>query len=341
MNWKLLVWPYVLATQLVYGQGEVPSMPSHPLEKKLTQAEKDFELAQRMFEPYYTGPLLAPGVTIPAPGHFAVQPYLFLTDTYGRYNANGRSESIDSIYTVNGTIIAFAGLTKWLGLQLVAGYSGNWQRSQSGSGWDDPSITLLFPVVQETATRMGVLIGVRESFPAGRYQRLNPNRNGLDATGTGAYRTSFFLNFAKLVWSLPTHPMRFRLSLQYKIPYHVRVHEFNSFGGGLCTNAKVRLPNSIAADFGYEFSITQKWAAALDIVYTYDQKVTFSGFPGRTADCKLAGLGGPSSQNLSLAPAIEYNIGPNSGILFGPWFTVWGRNSSQFAALVLSGYISW
>lgn len=330
----------VCALSLSYGKDLISP---DKLEKELTIAEKDFALAEKMFDPYYTGPLLAPGVTIPAPGHVTVQPYLFLTDTYGRYDDRGHTESIDDIYTARGNFLAFIGFTEWLGLQVSVGYSGNWQSNNSGNGWDDPSLTLLIPIMKETLYRPGMLFGIRESFPAGRYQNLNPDRVGLDATGDGAYRTSFFYNIAKIFWIVPSHPMRLRLATQYILPYHVDVRNFNSFGGGYCADARVRLPFAFSADLGYEFSFTQRWVFAIDVLYNYNQKVTFKGFPGfrNRCNCELAGIGGPSGQNLSLAPAIEYNINSRSGFIFGPWFSVWGRNSGQFASLVFSYYYGW
>lgn len=330
----------VCALSMAHGDELVPH---ETLEQELTRAEREFAIAEKMFDPYYTGPLLAPGVTIPAPGHVTIQPYLFLTDTYGRYNNEGHGERIDSIYSARGTFLAFIGFTKWLGLQVAVGYSGNWQRGRHGNGWDDPSLTLLIPFLKETPYIPGMLLGIRETFPAGRYQNLNPDRRGLDATGDGAYRTSFFYNIAKIFWNYPTHPMRLRLATQYTLPYRVHVRNFNSFGGGFCTDARVRLPFAFYGDLGYEFSFTQRWVASLDVVYTYNQKVTFTGFPGfqNPCSCELANVGGSFGDNLSLAPAIEYNVDAKSGFIVGPWFSVWGRNSGQFVSLVASFYYGW
>src|ERR1700761_858831 len=91
---------------------EDTSAPLHPkeLEKHLIKAEKDFAIAEEIFDPYYTGPLLAPGVTIPDPGHFAVQPYLFVTRGYGQYDNRGHAHSIPAIDTITGNFLAFAGI---------------------------------------------------------------------------------------------------------------------------------------------------------------------------------------------------------------------------------------
>jgi len=341
MNLKYIL-PLFMSFTLAYGQErDTPSLSPAQLEQHLIQAEKNFEIAEKMFDPYYTGPLLAPGVTIPDPGHVAIQPYLFYTDTYGVYDGEGHSHHIPHIHSTEGDFLLFAGLTKWMGLQVNLGYVHNSQSGHSGSNWKDPSITLLFPLLKEKPYRPGLLFGVRESFPAGKYQHLDPDKGGVDATGSGAYRTSFFFNIAKLVWSIPTHPMRFRLSTQYALPYHVKVHDFNAFGGGFNTNGTVRLPHSFSADFGYELSFTQKWAFALDVVYEYNSSVTFSGFSGLDRCCMCADVGGPFSERLSLAPAIEYSVHDSFGFIAGPWFSVWGKNSGNFISGVFSFYVSW
>jgi hypothetical protein len=88
--------------------------------------------------------------------------------------------------------------------------------------------------------------------------------------------------------------------------------------------------SSYSADFGYEFSFTQRWVFALDVVYNYNQKTTFSGRSGGSP------VGGPFSDELSLAPAIEYNVNENLGFLGGVWFSVWGRNSLDFVSGIVS-----
>ena len=80
-----------------------------------------------------------------------------------------------------------------------------------------------------------------------------------------------------------------------------------------------------SADFGYEFSFSQSWAAALDVVYTYTQKTNFTGRAGTSATGAPNVVGGPFSDQLSLAPAIEYNVNSNIGFIGGVWFSVWEK----------------
>ena len=98
---------------------------------------------------------------------------------------------------------------------------------------------------------------------------------------------------------------------------------------------------AIAFDTSIELSFTQKWVLAIDLVYTYQNHSTFSGHKGRTAAGTTASVGAPSNDNLSCAPAIEYNPADNIGFLAGVWFAITGRNSSDFVAGVLSMYYYW
>jgi hypothetical protein len=303
--------------------------------------EEEFERAEAIFDPYYGGPLITPGAAIPDPGHFALQPYLFLNDTIGRYDDRGRRHPIPHIHAVNPFLLAFAGIAKRVGLQFAGGYVWNWQSGNRASGWTDPSLTLLLPIVKEDPDRPAIMLAVRQAFPGGRYQNLNPNRGGLDGQGSGAYITSLWLNFAKLILAFPNHPMRFRISNQFAFPSSANVRELNSFGGGSGTRGTVELASSYRLDSGYEYSFTQRWVGVIDFIYIYAGPTSFFGCPGVDADGCRANVGTLRFQQLSLAPGLQYNFSKVCGLLAGVWFTFWGRNAPQFVSGVITGYIKW
>jgi len=190
--------------------------------------------------------------------------------------------------------------------------------------------------MDEGPYRPALLFGVKETFPSGRYQKLNPKKGGTDATGAGSYNTTLSFNISKVLWWVSLHPMNFRVSLNYSLPALVGVKGYNAYGGGTGTDGRVHPGNSFQGDFGYEYSFTQKWVAALDIVYVYNGKTTFSGKTGFSAPGVPAAVGGPFNDQLSLAPALEYNPNENLSILVGTWFSVWGRNSFNFASAVFT-----
>lgn len=307
------------------------------IQKELAQAEKDFQDAQSMFNPWYTGPLLAPSAHLIPPGDVNLQPYLFFTGNYGRYTNSGKYESTPTLFNFNPQLPGLIGVLNFM--ELIFNIQGQYNSREHESSWNfgDMSVGLGFQLIKEKPYVPALLFSVQETFPTGKYQNLNPNKGGVDATGQGSYVTRLGLNFSKLVWWwVPNHPMNFRLAVTYSIPTTVHVDGFNAYGGGYGTDGTVHPGQSVGVDFGYEYSFTQNWAGALDIVYTYAAATHFSGAKGVDATGAPAEVGSPFSEQLSLAPAIEYNWNENLGFIGGLWFTVWGRNSSAFVSGVLS-----
>ncbi len=325
---KSLLFFLTLCSIVVYGDDETPV--SHAvIEEQLTEAEAEFQEAQKMFNPWYAGPLLTPGAHIIEPGLFNIQPYLFYIHNYAKYNKHGKSEDIPSLNTWNPQFILLFGILPWMDGIVAAQGVWNKQLGHTAGNWGDTSFSLNFGLLNEGPYCPALLIGVKESFPTGKYEHLSSHKNGVDATGAGSYETNFSFNMSKIVWWVATHPMNFRFSLEYTIPSLVKVHGFNTYGGGFGTSGKVRPGGTFAGEFGYEYSFTQKWVAALDVLYTYMSKTTFSGHTE-------VPVGGPFNEQLSLAPAIEYNPNPDLGVIVGVWFTVWGRNAYDFVSGVAS-----
>lgn len=323
-----------------------PPPPKRPppvteVEKQLAQAQADFETAKKMFNPYYAGPLLTPSAHNVPPGHFNIQPYIFVTNTYAEYNENRRSVNITDIWQVQGSFIFQMGWLSWLDFTVTMNAFYNSQGSQDSGYWGDTQLEWGIQLMKEQPYKPAVRITISEILPTGRYKRLSPNKNGIDATGAGSYATNFSLNFTKTVWWVSTHPFSFRGSFNYTVPLRTNVDGFNAYGGGFGTKGKVKPGNSIAIDTSVEYSFTQNWVLAVDLVYTYQNHSTFSGTNGRTASGAPASVGTPSNDSLSCAPAIEYNPTEYMGFLAGFWFTITGRNSGDFISGIVSMTYYW
>jgi len=332
MNKKWLMC--VLGLASLYG--DEPVVPPEVIEQQLEDAEAQFARAKKMFNPWYTGPLLAPSAHLVPPGEFNIQPYLFITNNYAKFDQNAHAKDIPNLHQLNPVFLFQFGMTKWVdGMVTVQGLK-NKQSGHSSMNWGDTSGLLGFSFLSEGPYNPALLLSVKESFPTGKYQHLDTDKNGVDATGSGAYQTTIGFNMSKVVWWLTTHPMNLRLDFAWGIPAMVHVKGYNSYGGGKDTDGKIRVGNSFAADLGYEFSFTQNWVLALDVVYNYSQETKFSGHHGLNAVGTPAVVGGPFSDQLSLAPALEYNLNSSFGFIGGVWFSVWGRNSLKFVSGVLS-----
>lgn len=311
------------------SQAQQAPVSHQVIEKQLSEAEKEFKIAKEMFNPWYAGPLLAPSAHILPPGMVNIQPYLFFTNNYAQYSESGRSHGIPRLHQINAQFVALIGVLSWMDISVVGQGFRNTKKGHTSVNWGDTSLALNFGLLPEGPYNPALLIGVQETFPTGPYQHLNPRKQGTNAIGEGSYQTKVSFNISKVIWWIATHPIATRLSLGYNIPAPVTVKSFNTFGGGRGTHGKVKPGNTFSGDLGLEYSFTQRWVLACDFVYTYSQKTKFSGHT-------KAPVGGPFNDQLSLAPALEYNPTPDLGFLAGVWFTVWGRNSFAFVSTVLT-----
>ncbi len=311
-------------------------VPANELQKELSQAEEDFQKAKKMFNPWYAGPLLTGSAHVLPVGMFNVQPYIFVTDNYARFNAKRKSSSIPDLLQINTPFILQTGLFPKVDVTVTPQYIHNEQNSISYGGLGDTSLSFGIALMQETPYLPALKLAVSESFPTGKYKNLSPLKNGLDALGSGAYQTTLSLNASKIIWWWLLHPVSLRFSANYKIPTSVKVKEFNAYGGGFGTDGKVKLGHSFTVNFAFEYSITQNWVFASDFSFVSSLKSTFKGIPGITSTLETATVGSSYSDQLSIAPAIEYLFNSNIGILGGAWFSVYGKNSSHFISGVIS-----
>ncbi len=93
--------------------------------------------------------------------------------------------------------------------------------------------------------------------------------------------------------------------------------------------------NTFQGIISFELSLSQNWVLAVDNVYTHVDETQFCGTVG-TVGAAPATVGEPSSEQVSFAPAFEYNFSSDFGICVGCWFTAWGRNSTQFRSGVVN-----
>ncbi len=329
----ILPFTLVLSAPLFSQQKQAePLVPPQKIEQELASAEKEFQEAKKMFNPWYTGPLLTPSAHVLPVGNYVVQPYVFFTNNFAHYDEHGKSHRVPHLEQIKPSLSPFQyGITQWMDGTITFGGQRNHQQGETYWNWSDTTMSFGFGLLNESAYRPAIKFVVQESFPTGNYQKFHPKKANVASTGSGSFMTTFSLNISKVVWWLTLHPMNFRTSFNYTVNSNVHVKGFNTYGGGLGTHGTVKGGNTFAFDFGYEYSFTQRWVAALDFVYNYSSKNTFSGHT-------LAPVGGPFNDQISLAPALEFNPNGNCGIIAGVWFTVWGRNSSRFVSEVVSFY---
>jgi len=291
--------------------------------------------------PWFTGSLLAPSAHVVPPGYFNLEPYLFVTDNYGAYDADWHGHSTPTAIQLNPLISFQIGVANNLDFQTAPQMFYTRKQGKASAQFGDFPVGFDYQLLKD---RKGgwwpaIKIAIRESFPTGKYQKLNPHKNGTDGVGSGAYTTGFGLAFSRIFHFGGVHFLNSRLSFSYNVPSNVHVKGFNSYGGGHGTRGTVHPGNTFTTIIGLEFTLALHWALALDIANIYGNKTTFSGRRGITSAGAPVKVGGPSFNQVSLAPAIEYNFNESVGIIAGAWFTVAGRNTTQFASGVIA--VNW
>lgn len=293
--------------------------------------------------PWFTGPLLAPaGHTIPK-GHTNFEIYGFDVMTNGRYNQFGQVESSPLFRNLVSTPILTHGFTDWLDVQLIVPYTFNSTRGVHYDRLTDMNTSLGFQLVEQKGSpkRADLRILLQQTFPTGKFERLNPAFLGTDSTGLGSYQTQIGLNLQYLKEIFPSHYLRTRLILTHLYASAVTVHGLNSYGGTLSTRGKIKPGSENALDLAFEFTLTQHWVAVLEGTFSKGRETLFNG------ELDFGNIGPPSANigngdfsQKSLAPALEYNFNQNIGLIGGVWFPFAGKNTGHFMtyALALNTY---
>ena len=290
-------------------------------------------------QPWLTGPLIAPiGPVVPY-GHFDIESYLYFTAITGVYNKSWEAvSSPENFYSLSLEIPFFLGLTSWCDINITPQISYNMVSNQSAFNFGDLTVGFDFQLLGADFTPYfpGILLSVREVFPTGDFQYLQPRKLGANKMGGGTFATQFDLIFYKVFHLSGLHWMSATLSAQYTVNTSVDVHGFNVYGGGFGTRGTARPGDNFQGILSFEYSLTQNWALALDNVYTYTKETQFCGIPGISYSGTLAEVGCPSSEQFSIAPAIEYNFSSEFGIIGGCWFSILGRNSAVFQSGIVN-----
>lgn len=328
---------FLLPVILCAQKADMPEETPQQVAQELQSDEDLYQQAKQIFSPWYTGPLITPGAGMMPVGTGNTQPYVFVVDNYAAYNKERKSVDLPShLVQLKATANIQTGITNNFDLSLSFVGEGNWQFDHSGGGFGDMSVTGGFLIYRESSYVPAAKLTITETFPTGNYKNLNTNGFNLSGVGAGAYSTQVGLGFSKVIFWATQHPINLRCFFGYQLSTVVHVSGFNSYGGGSGCSGRVRPGNVLSTDFGAEYSFNERWVAAIDVVYTATDSNKFHGNPGTLANGSTAAVGSPYQDNLSLAPALEYNWNPNVAMIAGVQFSVYGRSSSNFVSGIIS-----
>jgi len=295
-------------------------------------------------EAWLTGPLLAPSAGVVSMGSVNVEPYLYLIGTTGQYDQNWTVQETPFFWTYGINPIVQFGIAPRVDFSFAPIAYYHETESQHAWALGDTQLSLGFLLLQESTYCPSIKLSLREIFPTGKYRNLDPMKLETDSGGLGSYVSIIGLNIGKLMQIRNFNFLEVRFAFGYSIPSSVFLKGFNTYGGDFGTKGTYYPSRYFTANLGLQYSLTQNWALALDVLCLYGTKSHFKGIFGsglttgnpEFADATVNSLTNGVSTQISLAPAIEYNWSKAWGVIAGCWFTAAGKNSSVFQSGVIA-----
>jgi hypothetical protein len=291
--------------------------------------------------PWFTGTLLSTRGRTLDRGHVVVEPYFFFTRYGGLYNDNWRLQSATVSHTIIQQTYFIYGVTNRIDVEIAPQWLQNSAEGESISGFGDFPIQLGFQVLRSRADSWlpDVRIWGQEIFPSGQYNDLRPSIRGLGGTGGGSFATTLGIGVQKAIRLGHHQVFRYRVNATYSFFSPVTVRGFNTYGGGFGTDGHVDPGSVTTLTVAGEYSLTRHLVLALDIGFQTINATRFSGTTGVGVNGDPAMVGRGYGNLLTIAPAVEYNFNEHVGVIAGPWFSLRGRNVSEFFGVVAALFL--
>ena len=299
---------------------------------------KNFQKDPSLIVPLFTGPLLGPSaVTVPQ-GHIAIEPYSYLVAFTGDYDKNWNTVSTENFYSLVFQSFIMTGLTPFIEFRVIPQFFHQFTRGVQSTEIGDLPIVFGWQLLDESPSDWtpSLKLYTRISCPIGKYKRLDPKKLGTDKAGTGSWLPTIGLASSKLFLLSNSRFISFRTYFGYTFATSTRVKELNVYGGGVDTQGIVYPGNTIISSISTEIGLSRNWVFSTDIQYIHKNKTKFFGNPGFIAPGIPANVGGPASEEFSIAPGIEYNWNEHIGIITGSWLSFAGKNSRCFRSGIIA-----
>jgi hypothetical protein len=287
--------------------------------------------------PWLTGPLLSASPHVTPTGEINFEPIYSSIDSYAYYDSNWKKVKQPDYWVHNLDLYCNIGINPQMDFLLDPGVQYNCSQGSQKFEISDMVVALNFQLLIDRPDNYlpSLKLGVREQFPNGKYDQLNPSMHETEVAGQGSYMTCIYLCAGRMFNFGVHHWLSLRLTTAYTIPSRIHVKGHNLYGGAKDTDAYVYPGQFFDFDIAWEFTLAKKWALACDNFFRYTRSRTFKGNPGTLDTGRLGDLSGDNSIFFGFAPAIEYNWSANGGIIAGAEFTVAGRNSAAFAGFAV------
>jgi len=290
---------------------------------------------QSLDDAWWTGPMLAPSASTLPRGHFLIEPYVYDVSLQGRYGHSGERQSAAHSNGFGSLTYIIYGVADKLSVGLIptGGYTTtSTGQNSSGIGMGDLTLQGQYRLTKyhERSWVPTTSVAVQETLPTGKYDRLGNRPN--DGFGSGAYTTTLGLYSQTYFW-LPTgRILRTRFNVSESVSSRVKVDDVSVYSTETGFRGHAQPGSSFYVDAAWEYSLTRRWVLALDATYRHSADTLVNGYSLLSPDGRQNPFStlihSGSSEAFGLAPAIEYNLNRNLGVLLGTRFIPAGRNTT-------------
>ncbi|HEY7393349.1 MAG TPA: hypothetical protein VH559_00805 [Gemmatimonadaceae bacterium] len=307
----------------------VTALIALPIAWSAALAQAAASARQSMSDAWWTGPMLANSASTLPRGHVLVEPYFYDVSTVGAFGTNGDHHSTPRAHGYGSLAYIIVGVTDRLSAGFVPTIGYNTiENAPSSSRLQLGDVSLL---AQYGLTRFhegspvpSIALSFKETFPTGKYDRLG--ERAADGSGSGAYTSTVAIHSQTYLWLPNGRILRVRLNGSQAFSSRATVSDESVYGtdGGFRGTAA---PGSATLlDLAVEYSLTKRWVLASDVTYQHARNTTVTG---TSPSQSRVAFGSGSSDVINVAPAVEYNLNSNVGVLFGVRIVAAGWNTSS------------
>jgi hypothetical protein len=286
------------------------------------------------YDAWMTGPLLCPAYACLPKGSYNIEPYLYTNIVYGSYNRNWHERSQAQFLQVYNSTLIQVGITNNFNVSISPQFNYQSLNNHSSANIADLPLQLYFTILNENSKLPGLILGIKATAPIGKFKNLNPDTALVDAMGGGSWKPAVDITFGKKIHLYGVHFLTLRSNFTTQFRTKIPVSGFHAYGGGYHTRGTVTLGTQYTLIASFEYSFSRHGVLAFDALWQHNNKITYQGRAGfiDPAQTLRATNSAPSSEQLSIAPAVEYNFNDNVGLIAGVWFSIAGRNQQAFVS---------
>ena len=281
---------------------------------------------QPLNDAWWTGPLLANTAATLPQGHFAGETYVYDGATTGRYDTSGRWQGAAHSDGYGSQSFVTYGLTDRFTVAAIPRLSyDRIGRGQSSTevGFGDFTLMGQYKLNQfhEGSWLPTSSIAVAETFPTGRYDRLDRPADGF---GGGAYTTQLSWYNQTYFWAPTGRIIRARLDFTWSTSARTPIEGVSVFGTPAGFRGAGKPGEGLLSILAFEYNVSRHWVAAVDFA---DNRFASTSVDGAVAGATWRANSGWGDVRF-VAPAVEYNWNGNVGLIVGARVPVGGRNTS-------------